>query len=94
MLTVTMQTTYLEMTYRNGKPIAAYLYLARRPGDRSVRQERRVAGMIVDFAADGRPIGIEFTSVTNLSLSAINSVLSSVNEAPATADDVAPLKVA
>lgn len=89
-----MRHSYLEMTFRNGRPIAGYLYLPRRPGDTSVRQERTQGGMIVDFAPDGRPIGIEFTSVTNVSLAAINAVLSQIDEEPATAEQVAPLMVA
>ena len=28
-----MNQPYLEITYRRGKPLAAYLYLARREGD-------------------------------------------------------------
>lgn len=89
-----MRNSFVEMTFRNGRPVAGYLYLPRREGDVSVRQERRVAGMIIDYACDGRPIGIEFTSVTNVSLDAINAVLSEVNEEPATAAQVAPLMVA
>ncbi len=32
-----MKHHYLEITYRQGKAQAAYLYLARRPGDTSAR---------------------------------------------------------
>ncbi len=32
-----MGKRYLEVTYRDGKPVAAYLYLQRQSGDRSVR---------------------------------------------------------
>lgn len=52
-----MKTRYLEVTYRLGKPLAAYLYLPRQPGDKSVRTQRdEKTGLVSDFAADGRLI--------------------------------------
>ena len=75
-----MKRSYLEVTYRHGKPLAAYLYLPRRPGDVSARTEKRAGGLLVDYAADGRPIGIELTSPANVSLAAINDVVASVDE--------------
>lgn len=86
-----MKNRYLEVTFRNGRAIAAYLYLPRKTGDTSVRTERRAAGLIVDFAADGRAIGVEITTPAHLSLAALNSVLGEVHEAPATSDEVRPL---
>ena len=53
---------YLQITYRQGKALAAYLYLNRLTGDESTRTERH-GSWIVDFAADGRAIGIEFTDL-------------------------------
>ena len=82
---------YLEVTFRNGRAIVAYLYLTRKPGDTSVRTERRDAGLLVDFAADGRAIGIEITAPSRVSLAALNLVLAEVHEAPATSDEVHPL---
>jgi len=40
---------YLEITYRSGKPLAAYLYLPRQPGDQSVRVEPHGHGYLVDW---------------------------------------------
>jgi hypothetical protein len=57
-----MRGRFLEVTYRDGKPIAAYLYLPRRPDDHSVRTRRFDRGLVMDLAEDGRPIGIEITS--------------------------------
>ena len=45
-----MREHYLEITYRKGKPLAAYLYLSSASGVRSVRTEPRDAGLLVDFA--------------------------------------------
>ncbi|MBM4063598.1 MAG: DUF2283 domain-containing protein, partial [Planctomycetes bacterium] len=63
-----MKHSYLEVTFRRGRPLAAYYYLPRRDGDSSVRTERASGGLVVDFAADGRPIGIEITAPTQLVL--------------------------
>lgn len=89
-----MKQRYLEVTYRKGKPLAAYLYLARNPGDLSARTERHDRGLVVDFTADGRAIGIEITAPTKLSLATFNQALTAINQAPVTADDLAPLLAA
>ena len=66
-----------------------------RPGDSSARTEKREAGMVIDYAADGRPIGIEFTSLSGgLKLGAINEILDAAHESPVTPEDLAPLAVA
>ena len=81
----------LEVTYRKGRPVAAYLYLARQPGDVSARVERSDGGLLVDYSADGRPIGVEITSPRRATLTAINAALASAQQPLVTADDVAPL---
>ena len=53
----------LQVTYRKGHPFAAYLYLSRATSERSLRTEATADGLlVVDFAADGNPIGIEITA--------------------------------
>ena len=89
-----MKDRYLEVTFRNGKPLAAYLYLPRNPEDASVRTERAGDGLLIDFAADGRPIGIEITAPSKLSLETLNRALAAVNQDPATADELGPLAAA
>lgn len=81
----------LEVTYRKGRPVAAYFYLPRRDEDRAVRTERRENGLLVDFASDDRPIGIEITAPSALTLDRLNHVLRSVGQALATVDDLSPL---
>ena len=39
-----MKHSYLEVTYRKGRPLAAYYYLPRRDGDKSARTERAERG--------------------------------------------------
>lgn len=89
-----MKDRYLEVTFRNGKPLAAYLYLPRNPEDASVRTERAGDGLLIDFAADGRPIGIEITAPSKLSLETLNRALAAVNQVPATPTELGPLAAA
>jgi hypothetical protein len=86
-----MNSRYLEVTYRNGKPLAAYFYLPREAGDESERSERFPSGLVIDFAADGRTIGVEIPSPSSFTLSALNEALRAANLSEATPDDVAPL---
>jgi hypothetical protein len=86
-----MRKRYLQVSYRAGKPLAAYFYLPRQASDRSVRAERRDAGLLIDYAADGRPIGIEIAAPSKASLNAINQILLELKQQPATADELAPL---
>ncbi len=89
-----MKHSYLEVTYRKGRALAAYYYLPRRDGDKSVRTERVVGGFIVDFTADGRPIGIEIPSPSQLDLAGLNDVLLRLGQDPVRAEDLAPLVAA
>jgi hypothetical protein len=89
-----MRVTYLEVTYRHGRPIAAYLYLGRAPGEKSCRTKRVEPGMVIDFNSVGRAIGIEFTAPGQVSLPVLNQVLADLGVSPVTQADLAPLKAA
>ncbi len=82
---------YLEITYRQGKPLAGYFYLPRKSGDTSVRTERHDSGLLIDFAPDGRAIGIEITAPTKMSLATLNQALAAAKQEPDTASDWGPL---
>jgi hypothetical protein len=86
-----MTGRYLEITYRSGKPVAAYFYLPRHPGDASTRTVVGNAGLVTDYAADGRPLGIEITSPRAITLASLNMALAAAQQPPATPDDIAPL---
>jgi hypothetical protein len=86
-----MNTPYLEVTYRRGRAIAAYYYLPRRPGQRSVRTRRVAAGLLVDYARGGRPIGVEITNPGALYVAAFNRVLRELGFTSVSREDVAPL---
>lgn len=90
----TMTEPYLEVTFRHGRAIAAYLYLPRQPEDRSVRTKRIEPGLIVDFGPGERPIGIEITAPGRVSLADVNRVLEEFGLSPVSQDDLAPLLAA
>lgn len=89
-----MNQRYLQVTYRNGRPLAAYLYLPRKVGDKSARSVKCEGGLVVDFAADGRPIGIEITSPKSTTLDHLNRALASANQSPIAAQEFQPLLTA
>lgn len=89
-----MNDRYLEITYRKGKIVAAYLYLPRQPREKVKKTERAVEGILVDYAKDGRPIGIEITAPKQISRQAVNQVIAQLNLPPFADEELAPLLVA
>lgn len=86
-----MNDSYLEVTFRHGQPMAAYYYLPRRPKDKSYRTRRVEPGLVIDFASDGRPIGIEIVAPDKLTLIAFNRVLRGLGFSLLKRADLAPL---
>jgi len=89
-----VKVTYLEVTFRHGRALAAYLYLPRESGERSVRSQRVEPGLVLDFGGSGRPIGIEITAPRQVSLATMNRILEDLGLAPLTQADLAPLLAA
>ena len=89
-----MKEPYLEVTFRRGRPVAAYYYLPRRDGEQSARTERAGRGLLVDYAQDGRPIGIEITAPSSLDLAQINRLLERLGQKAVRREDLAPLVAA
>ncbi len=89
-----MNSSYLEVTFRHGQPLAAYLYLPRRPSEKSHRSKRVEPGLVIDFNRSGKPIGIEITAPAKLSASALNRVLRRLRLPTVTRADLAPLRAA
>lgn len=89
-----MKERYLEVTFRKGKPLAAYLYLPRQVGVKSARTTQGGSGILVDYSAAGAPIGLEITAPELVTLQEINAVLVSVGQSPLSAEEVAPLRAA
>lgn len=86
-----MNESYLEVTFRHGRPLAAYYYLPRRPKDKSCRTRRVEPGLVIDFTRDGKPIGIEIVAPDKLTLTAFNRVLRELGFPRLTRADLAPL---
>jgi uncharacterized protein YuzE len=89
-----MNNSYLEVTFRHGRPMAAYYYLPRRPKDKSYRTRRVEPGLVIDFARDGKPIGIEILAPDKLTLAVFNRVLRDLGFRPLKRADLAPLAAA
>ena len=89
-----MKDRYLEVTYRNGRALAAYFYLPQRGNQKSVRTRQAEGGLVIDFAANGKPIGIEITAPEQLKLATLNRVLKELGCTPVRRADLAPLRAA
>jgi hypothetical protein len=89
-----MRGGYLEVMFRHGRPLAAYYYLPRGPGQKSHHVVRIEPGLVVDFASDGHPIGVEITAPSKLSLAALNRVLRGLGFSPVTRREVGTLLAA
>lgn len=89
-----MRDSSLQVTFRRGKPLAAYDYLQRGGQRKSVRTRRVELGMLIDFDRKGEPMGIEITAPGKLTLSAINRVLRELGLTPLRRSDLRPLLAA
>ena len=89
-----MRSSYLEVTFRRGRPLAAYLYLPRTPGDKSDHVEQAGAGLLVEDTADGKPIGIEITAPAQVDVAELKQVLVRLHAPAVTNEDIAPLRAA
>jgi uncharacterized protein YuzE len=89
-----MHDKYLEVTFRKGKPVAAYLYLSGQNKARSVHTKRFKAGIIVDFDESNNAIGVEITAPNKTKISEINEVFEKLRIQPFSEEELAPLKAA
>ena len=89
-----MKQFYLEVTFRHGRAIAAYYYLLRDSGQKSIRTRRVEPGLVIDFASNGQPIGIEITAPAMVTVAALNAVLAELGCPTATQADLGPLAAA
>ncbi len=89
-----MNHPYLEITYRRGKPFAAYLYLPRRAGERVARSEAVNELFVIDRAADERPIGVEIVEPSSVTAEMLNDLLATLDQPRLPSADLAPLQAA
>ena len=85
----------LQITYRKGRAFAAYLYFPRAMGEKSARTEASPDGLlVVDYAADGRPIGVEITAPDAVTLDRLNRLLAGLGQPPLAEQEFQPLTAA
>ncbi|HET9982023.1 MAG TPA: DUF2283 domain-containing protein [Longimicrobiales bacterium] len=89
-----MSTLSLQITYRKGQPFAAYIYLAGRPGQRSARTVEVSPEVLIDYAADGTPLGIEIISPMHVSAEEVNRAFDVLGLSRPSAVELAPLRAA
>jgi hypothetical protein len=86
-----MSHRYLEITFRKGKPLAAYLYLPRPAGAKAARTIDAGNGLRLDFDALGTPIGVEITAPGRVTVAQLNAVLAPLGVARVEPEEWAPL---
>lgn len=84
----------LKVTYRRGRPIAAYVYLPRQPGDRVATTSRIDEAVLVDRTADGRAIGIEIVDPSRCGPDRLMDVLKSLGQPEVDREELLPLAAA
>jgi hypothetical protein len=94
-----MKRVFLKVTYRHGRPIAAYFHLPRQPGDSAVRTDRIDDVLLVDRAADGRAadgraIGVEITDPALFDPDRFFALLESLGQTAVDRDELRPLVAA
>ena len=89
-----MKDRYVEITFRKGKALAAYVYLPRPTGVKSAWTEEAGPGMLVDYSADGTPIGIEITALSHMTANALNAILEKLGLDAMEPEELAPLRAA
>lgn len=89
-----MKHRYLEVTFRRGKPLAAYLYLPRGCGAKAIRTDDVGHGLRVDYDEGGNAIGVEISAPIAVDLEQINAALTNLGQSPLLAEEWAPARAA
>ena len=89
-----MSTPSIEITYRRGRSVAAYVSFDGGSAARSHSTREAAPGLVVDFARNGKAIGLELVAPRTVTLAAVNKVLKAVGLPALRRTDFAPLRVA
>ena len=89
-----MRHRYLEVTFRKGVALAAYLYLPRAEGASAASTIDGGHGMRVDLDENGKPIGVEITAPAMINVAQLNELLSNYGTEPLASEEWAPLVAA
>ena len=89
-----MKTVSLQITYRKGKPFAAYIYLSPSHGQKSARTEAITEDLLIDYSADGTPLGIEIVSPGHVGIDEIQHCFDRLGLGRLEPAELEPLKAA
>lgn len=89
-----MMTPSIEVTYRRGRAVAAYVSFERGTPVKCHSTREAAPGFVVDYARNGQAIGLELVSPQSSTLAAVNRVLRAVGLPALRRSDFAPLRVA
>jgi len=89
-----MKQRYLEVTFRRGKPLAAYLYLPRVGAPRAARTVDHGHGLHVDFDSSCAAIGVEITAPSAVTVADVNDILGKLGIELIASEEWAPLRAA
>lgn len=85
----------LQVTYRKGRPFAAYLHLSHATCEKSARTVATPDGLLViDYSSAGLAVGVEITAPHNVSLDRLNELLAGLGEAPLAEQEYRPVRAA
>lgn len=85
----------LQVTYRKGRPFAAYLHLSHATGEKSARTVATPDGLlVVDYNSVGQPVGVEITAPQAISLERVNELLASLGQPPLADQEFKPVRAA
>ena len=88
-----MKAATLEITFRKGRPFAAYLRLEG-PRAKVDRTTEAAPSLMVDFDDAGRALGVEILAFDASTVARINEVLVSIGHAALPDEELAPLRAA
>ncbi len=89
-----MKAMSIQVTYRKGRPFAAYIYLRRRLGEKAVRTEEINEDLLVDFGQENQPLGIEVMNPEAVGMDAILGVFDTLGLSRPDPIDLGPLQAA
>ena len=85
----------LQVTYRKGRPFAAYLDLRHATGEKTARTVGTPDGvLVIDYNGAGQPVGVEITAPHAVSLASLNELLATLGQAPLTEREFQPMSAA
>ena len=85
----------LQVTYRKGRPFAAYLHLSHATGEKSAKTVPSPDGLlVVDYSGSGHAVGVEITAPQAVSLERINRLLAELGETPLAENEYQPVQAA